>query len=490
MDQKQKCGWKKALVMTVLLAVVSGAVLWISGMNGKAECETVSVFMPAHRNVDDLEMVQEAINRITEKRYGIRFEFHMIPGAVYSENADVAMLNNDTDIVAATGKPLFGYVENGQLENLTPYMEKASEQMKEVWSEEILAGVSLEGKLYGLPTFRNFGNYIGLNIDRQVAQEAGIRDGQRLTMEEVDVLLGQLKERYPDRAVLVPQGLDTMIGEWTWDGLGDVKYVGVLPDCGQTTVVQNLYETDDFVELCTWMRKWYEEGMIMDNVLSNDRQWQDLIYQKEGIACLDNYSVNHVSGMIRTMIVDKWSMSNSYSVLVYGISANSSHKEAAWKGMEILYTDREVEILLNNGIEGIHYVKNSDGTISYPPGVTYADCTYGMVEANWATPYSRHAYPLKMNGADFAEKQDAFNRETLKSRAFGFIFNPGPVVREYEACCKVYDKYTPALMSGVLELEPALAQAKAEMKAAGIDVVIQEKQRQLDEYLRQKTAQK
>ena len=486
MTRKWKSGWIITLFLTLFLAAVFTVCLWISGMKRKMECETVTVLMPSHRNVDDLEMVQDAINKITERRYGIHFAFHMIPAANYRKNADVAMLNSDMDIIAATGKPLFEYVRNKQLEDLTPYMERASAQMKDVWPRECLDEVSLEGRLYGLPTFRNFGNYIGLDIDEEVALETGIMDGQQWGMEEVDEFLHMLKEKYPDRDILVPQGLDIMIGEWTWDGLGDTRYIGVLPDCGQTIRVQNLYETDDFVEFCTWMRKWNEDGLIMDNVLSNVEQWQNLIYQKKGIACFDNYGVNNVKGMIRTVIVDKWSKSNSCGDLVYGISTNSEHKETAWKGMEILYTDPEVEILLNNGIEGIHYLKNPDGTVSYPQGVTLLNCSYAMVEANWATPYSRDAYPLDINGADFAEKQEEFNEEALKSRALGFTFNPTPVVSEYEACCEVYDKYTPALMSGVLELEPALEKAKEEFQEAGIEVVIREKQRQLDEYLKEK----
>lgn len=44
--------------------------------------------------------------------------------------------------------------------------------------------------------------------------------------------------------------------------------------------------------------------------------------------------------------------------------------------MEILYTDAEVETLLTDGIEGTHYVKNEDGTISFPEGKTAADCGF------------------------------------------------------------------------------------------------------------------
>lgn len=466
----------------VLPAVMVIAGLWMAGTKGR-KYETVTVCMPAYRNVDDLTMVQDAVNKITEERYGISFEFHMISSANYLKSMEIALLDPSLDIMLINGKPLFQHVEDQQLVDLTDYMGRASEEMRGLWTDEILRGVSVGGRLYGLPTFRNFGNYIGLNLDEEIAAEFGVRDRQKMTMEEVDVLLHEIKRRYPDRNVLVPQGMDTMIAEWTWDGLGDADCIGVLPDCGQATKVQNLYETDDFIEFCTWMRRWQEDGLIMEDVLSNVEQWQDLIYQKRGIACLDNYGVNSVSGMIRTVIVDNWSVSNSYSILMYCISANSAHKDIAWKGMEILYTDRDVEILLNNGIEGVHYVKNEDGTASYPPGVTVLNSTYAMMEVNWATPYSRYAYPLDVNGADFAGRQEAFNREALKSKASGFIFNPVPVSWEYEACCEVYDKYTPALMSGVLELEPALERAKEEFREAGIDIVIQEKQRQLDEYL-------
>lgn len=448
------------------------------------EYATVTVCMPAYRNVDDLAMVQSAVNKITKERYGICFAFQMISSANYLKNMEIMLLDPALDIMLINGKPLFQHIEKQQLEDLTAYMEEASEEMKGLWTADILRGVSVDGRLYGLPTFRNFGNYIGLNLDEEIAAEFGIIDRQQMTMAEVDVLLHEIKEKYPDRNILVPQGMDSMIAEWTWDGLGDAACIGVLPDCGQTTKVQNLYETDDFIDFCTWMRRWQEDGLLMEDVLSNVEQWQDLIYQKRGIACLDNYGVNGVSGMIRTVIVDNWSVSNSYSMLMYCISANSAHKDTAWKGMEILYTDPDVEILLNNGIEGIHYLKNADGTASYPPGVTVLNSTYAMMETNWATPYSRYAYPLEINGADFAERQEAFNKDTLKSKAFGFVFNPTSVIREYEACCEVYDKYTPALMSGVLELGPALERAKEDFKAAGIDIVIREKQRQLDAYLK------
>lgn len=482
---KKSRGGKKylrfLLILVLLVFIVAkGKAIW---KQENENYETVTVGMPAYHDVEDCEMVQNAINKITEKRYGIHFVFRLMDSANWKQKTEVMLLNRDIDILVLYGKPLYEYVQDGQIVDLTHFMEEASETMQNVWTREELRGTSINGKLYGLPTFRNFGNYIGLNIDENTAEEFGIEEGQRLTMEEVDAFLRAAKKKYPDRDIMVPQGVDTLITEWTWDGLGDMKNVGVLPDCGQTLTVQNLYETDDFIEFCTWTRSWYQDGLIMEDILSNSEQWQELIGEKRGICCFDNYGVNQIEGMVRTILVDKWSVSNSYGIMSYVISANSSHPWTAWKGMEILYTDSDVEILLNNGIEDLHYIRNEDGTISFPEGKNAFTNGYGMAEAYWVTPYSRYAYPLQSNGADFAERMEAFNRETLKSKAIGFIFDPSPVEEQYSACCMIYDKYTKALMSGTLDLQPTLEQANKELDEAGLKAVILEKQNQLNQYL-------
>ena len=46
------------------------------------------------------------------------------------------------------------------------------------------------------------------------------------------------------------------------------------------------------------------------------------------------------------------------------------------KFLNLLYTNAEVINLIDWGIEGVHYVKNEDGTIRYPDGVTAETSTY------------------------------------------------------------------------------------------------------------------
>lgn len=221
----------------------------------------------------------------------------------------------------------------------------------------------------------------------------------------------------------------------------------------------------------------------MPDILSNTTPWQTMILNKQAISVFDNYGVNAAAGCIRTVVIDKWAQSNSYQALCYGINQNSSNKDAAWKAMEVLYTDKEICTLLADGIEGTHYVVNDDGTISFPEGKTAADCGYGMAEGYWIVPYSGNTYPLDINGPTFFEDLITFNKETLKTKAFGFAFDTTPVTDQYAACLSVMDKYYQPLMSGAVDVQSTIDQAKGELEAAGINEIIAEKQKQLDEFL-------
>ena len=454
------------------------------GDGGSKDVKTVNFAIPVSYDTPDGGEVQDAINKITEEKYGIRFNISFIAMGNWQQQSNLLLTGDEVDILALFQTPLATYVKNGQVADLTDFYAGASDAFKKVWNEQEMKGTSVNGKIYAIPNLRNFGNYFGLNIDAEIAAEFGIENGQKLTMEDVDAFLQKAHEKYPDRYALAPQGTTCLISEWSWDGLGDTNYIGVLPDCGQTTTVENLFDTDDFVEFCTWARKWYNDGYIMQDILSNTESWKPMIENKKAISAFDNYGVNALNGMIRTVIIDKWSVSNSYSALSYGINANSKDKDTAWKAMEILYTDADVSILLNDGIEGKHYVKNDDGTISFPEGKTAADVGYGMADLYWVTPFSGNTYPLDINGPTFFDDLLKFNEETMKSQAFGFAFDITPVTDQYAACSNIMQKYYKPLLSGAVDVESTIKQANAELEAAGLQDIIDAKQTQLDEYLK------
>ena len=133
----------------------------------------------------------------------------------------------------------------------------------------------------------------------------------------------------------------------------------------------------------------------------------------------------------------------------------------------------EISNLLINGIEGEHYVKKDDGTIGYPEGVDASNTTYSSVA--WIWPNELISYPWEADGPDIWKETDEFNQAARLSTAFGFIWNNAEVLNEITACTNVPAKCKEAV--------PKMIQ---ELKDAGIDTIIAEKQAQLDNWAAQK----
>lgn len=450
-----------------------------AGSDGSAEAvQNVVVAIPTLFDINDSQMVADAINEIAADKYGVTVTLEFIAVGNWAQQTNLLLTSDEVDVLAFYSTPLTTFIKNNQALPLEDYVENASDAFKAVWSDAELQGTSMNGHIYAIPNLRNFGNTRGLDIDEKIAAEFGIEDGQHMTLDEVSEFLYAAHEAYPDRYAIVPQGGSNMVSGWTWDGLGDSKFIGVLEDCGQDLTVKNLFETDDFTELCTYTRQWYADGLSMADALSNTEDGKKLIQAGKAVACLENYAVDTAEGCIRTVIVDAWAVSNSYAELCYGINTNSSKPDAAWKALEMFYVDQDICELLTNGIEGTHYTVNEDGTTTYTE-----NGGYNISAIAWVLPYSGYAHPIDANGPAYFEDLIAFNDSCMKSKGLGFAFDSTSVANQYTACCNVMDKYYAALMCGTVDVESTIAQANAELEAAGLSDIISAKQEQLDAFL-------
>ena len=94
-----------------------------------------------------------------------------------------------------------------------------------------------------------------------------------------------------------------------------------------------------------------------------------------------------------------------------------------------------------------------------------------------------NGYESYQSADGFAEKIQEYDSNAIKSGALGCVFDSTNIINEYSACINVFNKYYFAIMSGSMDTESTLQSFKEELKAAGEDKVIAEKQSQLDEFL-------
>ena len=270
-----------------------------------------------------------------------------------------------------------------------------------------------------------------------------------------------------------------------WDYLGNS--MGVLMDNGQTSEVVDLFETDEYKEMCEVMSDWYQKGYTSKDIQTQTDSFSTLTSQDAAFStygAVDEttaYNVSSETGKEIGVIYLAEPFAKTYTNASYAIMANSQHPEAAMRFLNMMYTDSRILNLMSWGIEGVHYKVLEDGTLDYVDGTDVSSCTYhdqlgacanSTLRALWCT-----------QNPDLYELTEDGNKNAEKSVAMGFVFDSSNVINEVTQVDNVLSKYRNGIESGAMDADATLPKFIEELKNAGIDKVIEEKQNQLDNWL-------
>ena len=153
--------------------------------------------------------------------------------------------------------------------------------------------------------------------------------------------------------------------------------------------------------------------------------------------------------------------------------------------MKMLYlmsTDEKVARYFILGIEGVHYNVDEKGIARRPEGVTQNNSTWNQ-DCPWFYPNQCLSIPLETEMTTYyTDMLDAPNHAKF-SQAMGFVFDSAPVYDQMAACTTVVAEYRDALLYGLVDVDTYLEKFNEELKAAGIDEIIAEEQKQFDAWL-------
>jgi hypothetical protein len=153
------------------------------------------------------------------------------------------------------------------------------------------------------------------------------------------------------------------------------------------------------------------------------------------------------------------------------VNSRTKHPQECVKFLNLLNTDPEVRNLINYGIEGTHYVLNSDKQVerisdAYT-GIQYTQGKWFILNTTVGDP------------KDKWDKYREFNKIAVKSELLGFTPDTLKISSEMSAISQVWRKYYSCLMTGSVNPDEQLPKFLEELKAAGIDKVQAELQKQV-----------
>jgi ABC-type sugar transport system, periplasmic component len=472
-----------------------------TGTNGSSapsgKVEQLTVAFPS-TSPKDLQLIEDAINKITEQKIQARIHLVPISGGEWVQQTNLMLTSNEKlDLMFVSGALYNSMVSKEQLIPLDELLGKYGEGIKTAVGEDYLSAAKVNNQIYAIPTVRDMAADYGITMRKDLIDKYNIDTGAIKTLDDLSNVLKTIKDG-EGFAPLIPSspGQTYLDNYLFYDRLGDG--IGVLPGYDNGLKVVNLYETQEYKDLLSRLRDWYQQGYIMKDSATNKTTTWELIKSNKGFAYFagmkpgfaEQESQAAGTTLVTAELLPAVAMTSTVTGAMWGVPVNTKLEDKAVQFLNLMYSDKDIVNLLDWGIEGTHYVKaqGEENVIDYPAGVDAATTGYNM-PLGWMFGNQFLSYVMKGNDPDIWSKMSEFNQAAKRSKALGFGFDPTPVKTEYAAVSNVITQYEMPLETGSVDPEKVLPEFISKLKAAGIDKIIAEKQKQLDAWAQANSVQ-
>lgn len=469
-----------ALLMTMVLLLLA---VGCAGSGAKGDGETTITWLIPGDKPADLEAVLEEANKITVEKIGAKLDMQYIDLGAYSERMTMNFASgSDAFDLCFTGyvNPYKDAVVKGAYKELDKYVEK-SDVIKEQIPEYARNAAMVDGELYGLPNMQVLASGVGLFINKKLADEAGLDVSTIKSLEDIEPFLKWVKEHYPNmypfRHGRYGGGCsDSIMKEDISSGVA-----AVFNEDGSYTV-QTPEELGYFTEQ-DLMRSWFEKGYIRADVASCTDDTNEYTAGRYAVwrsaykpgAEIEIKNANPVNECYCVLISEPYLQATAGSSSMTAINAKSKNPELAFKMYELMHSDKELYNLICYGIQGKHYELNENNKV-----VKIEDSGYNP-NASWKFGNVFNSYLLDGQEDGTWEKTTEYNNQAMASPLAGFTFDQSAVRTQIAQVATVTSKYK----QGDTGAEPASAWRDdyfKELKAAGIDDIKAEVEKQLKEW--------
>lgn len=474
----------------MLLAVCTGAA-GAKAESGEVE-KIVVPYMLTMNAAEEKELVQEAINALTTERIGVEVELLCIDFASWSDQMNLLLTDGGVDLFNCSFmSPISTYVDSGAIAPLDDLLAEYGQGISGCLGDYIESG-RFDGSIYGVPKVDAYSNRPCVIMDAQICDELGIHPEEIHNFDDLTAVAMQVKEAYPELAIFSTGTNGDFLSPIGFDPLGTTGnniFGGLILEDNNLTVV-NAFETEQFEKMIGYTNQWMKEGLFINDPMNAQDGAVAYLSNNQAFCYIGTGFDPEITAEVQQNNCGKrlygaelastnYATIDSVSGMMWCIPALSEHKEAAMKFLNALYTDAELSNLVCSGIEGVHYVKNEDGTIDFADGLD-AFTTGWPSGMGTFWPNITITYPWTPNPADYYDTWIESNKNAEMSAAMGFTFNPANVTDEIAACTNVVSQYYNTIVLGLEDTQTLLEQFRAELHDAGIDTIIEEKQAQLD----------
>ena len=348
----------------------------------------------------------------------------------------------------------------------------------------------VNGKIYAMPNQQLWYNAWGWQMRKDIADKYNVTKETINSFEDLTPVMEKILTDFPEYKYQIVQGGGPYIpGTMGYDS---VNGYGVIKFEDETRKVVNPIELPEYQARYKLWREWVLAGYAPQEAI--DYSTADAA-RKEGFFPLKlHVEKPGVEAEDKKIYGSEWIAEPlEPPVLGYilptmtGICATSENPERALMFFDLMYSDAEVYNTFAKGLEGKHWVwvDKENKVIGIPEGVDPQNTGY-TPNTDWMYGTVFLSYYQDASQVGAWEATAAGNKSAVLPMAGPFVFDPTPVQAELAALQTIDKQYGEPLQQGLIDLDDPDAGIQAYIaaqKAAGLDLVLAEVQRQLDAFV-------
>lgn len=438
-------------------------------------------YYPQNKANPDLQLVNDAVNKITQEKINATIKLMPVDFGTYEQKLNTIVAANEVTDIIWTSNWLFKFDQNqkkGVFQPLDDLLKNQGQKLYKSLEEKFWNDAKLDGKIYAVPNYQISATRAGLVMQKRFVDKYKLDVSTIKKLEDLEPYLKQIKDNEPG---IIPFG--TQRGPYQ-GSLYNIDVKGpvykndttfkVLPDV--TTEMRANFKL---------MNSWYTKGYINKDA-ATIKAAADAYNKGTTAVWFDHtgkpgseveFKAANGGNDVVLVPLAKAVFSGAASTL-NAISRTSKNPERAMMFLELVNTDKQLYNTLVYGIEGKHYTKTTGNFIKINQDAGY------FTNTDWIFGSIINEYLPEGSPADKLEQTAKVNAEGEVSPLTGFVFNSEPVKTETANVKAVNDEYYQGLGSGTLDPEKYLPIYEEKLKKAGADVIVAERQKQLDAWLK------
>ena len=475
---------KRKIISVMLLS----AMLITAAAGCKKTEETVDnkpvlkVYMPNMAGtITDLDEVIAKANELVADKIGAKMEFIYIDVGAYTEKMNMKLASNEEfDICFTSGwlNPYEKAVKNGSYYPMKKLIDENCPELWDTMEDYWWEAATYDDDIYGVPNQQIVSTIPAMTMNKKWAEKYNLDVDSIKTIDDIEPFLQQIHDNEPDVYPVRPAGLgyktkyESIISCIRLDGSNENEYKAV-------------FEWDDpnYMRSIEKMRDWFKKGYIRQDIASviddnNDFKGNKYVITATGWKPgFEASQAAQLGGEHIAILLDDHVTVNKGSCLatMWAISANTKYPAESIKLINEFETNKELYNLLCYGIEGKHYEWIDSEHVRQNK-----DSGYFMNQA-WAFGNQFNAYIREGEDTNVWVETKKINAEAVPARLMEFEFDNSNVQMEISQCETVQSEFK-NIFNGSADYTTQFPEYKERMMKAGAQNILNEVQRQLDQF--------